>query len=175
LSDVTTIVTNRLRLTPLVVGDAVEMIDVLAHPAAIYDFTGGEPATLEELHDRYRSLVGGSGRDSERWLNWIVRRRGDGAAIGTVQATVMNPDDHPVGFVAWTIGVAWQRQGYATEATIALVEWLVAHDVSSIVAHIHPDHTASANVATRAGLLPTSEMVDGEVVWRLPQPSDQSV
>ena len=172
MSDVSTIVTDRLLLTSLIVDDAEEMAEVLADPA-LHEFTGGEPATLDDLRDRYRSWVAGSGRDSERWLNWIVRRRGDGAAIGTVQATVMNPDDEPVAFVAWTIGVGWQRQGYATEATIALVEWLVDHGVDSIVAHIHPQHTASASVASRAGLRPTSELADGEVVWRLPRPNDQ--
>jgi RimJ/RimL family protein N-acetyltransferase len=172
LSHVSTILTDRLLLTLLLVDDAEEMVDVLAD-VALHEFTGGEPATLDDLRDRYRSWVAGSGRDTERWLNWIVRRRGDGAAIGTVQATVMNPDDDPVAFVAWTIGVRWQRQGYATEATVALVEWLVDHGVDSIVAHVHPEHIASANVATRAGLRPTSEVVDGEVVWRLPRPEDQ--
>jgi RimJ/RimL family protein N-acetyltransferase len=172
LSHVSTIVTDRLLLIPLLIDDAEEMVNVLADPA-LHEFTGGEPATLVDLRDRYRSWIAGSGRDTERWLNWIVRCRGDGAAIGTVQATVMNPDADPVAFVAWTIGVGWQRQGYATEATAALVEWLVDHGVDAIVAHVHPQHIASANVATRAGLRPTSEVVDGEVVWRLPRPDDQ--
>jgi len=32
-------------------------------------------------------------------------------------------------------------------------------------AAIHPDHRASAAVARSIGLAPTSEIVDGEVVW----------
>lgn len=174
LSDLSTIVTDRLLLTPLLVDDAGEMVEVLADPA-LHEFTGSEPATLDELRDRYRSLAGGSGRGDERWLNWIVRRRADNAAIGTVQATVMNPDQRPQAFVAWTIGVGWQRQGYATEATIALVQWLADRGADSIVAHIHPDHVASASVAARAGLRPTLDVVDGETVWCLPRPNDQSV
>ena len=161
-------------LTPLLVDDADEMVEVLADPA-LHEFTGGEPATLDQLRDRYRSFVRGSGRDTELWLNWIVRRRDDDAAIGTLQATVMNPDDKPAAFVAWTTGVDWQGQGYATEATIAVVQWLEDHGVDSILAHIHPDHAASAGVATRAGLRPTEGVVDGEVVWRLPRADDQSV
>jgi RimJ/RimL family protein N-acetyltransferase len=174
LSDLSTIVTGRLLLSPLLIDDAKEMVEVLADPA-LHEFTGGEPVTLDELRDRYRSLVRGSGRDIEQWLNWIVRRRSDNAAVGTVQATVMNPDNEPVAFVAWTIGVNWQRHGYATEATVALVEWLADRGVDSIVAHIRPDHGASASVATRAGLRPTTDVVDGEVVWRVPLPDDQSV
>ena len=150
------------------------MVEVLADPA-LHEFTGGEPATLDELRDRYRSFVRGSGRDTELWLNWIVRPHVDGAAIGTMQATVMNPDNEPAAFVAWTIGVDWQGHGYATEATAALVGWLEDHGVDSIFAHIHPDHAASASVATRAGMQPTADVVDGEVVWCLPRPNDQSV
>jgi RimJ/RimL family protein N-acetyltransferase len=38
--------------------------------------------------------------------------------------------------------------------------------VDEVIAHIHPDHRASAIVATRAGLKPTADEVDGEQVWR---------
>lgn len=172
-SEDSSIVTDRLLLSPLVVDNAAEMVDVLADPA-LHEFTGGRPATLDELRDRYQSLVLGSGLAAERWLNWIVRRRDDNVAVGTVQATVMDLDKHPVAYVAWTIGTGWQRRGYATEATIALVQWLVERGVDSISAHIHPKHAASAAVSTRAGLRPTAEAVDGEVVWRLPR-SSQSV
>ena len=168
------IVTNRLLLTPLLIGDAEEMVEVLADPA-LHEFTGVEPATLDELRDRYRSFVRGSGRDTELWLNWIIRRHDDNSAIGTMQATVMNPDEKPVAFVAWTLGVDWQGKGYATEAAIALVKWLEDHGVDSIAAHIHPHHAASAGVATRAGLRATDDVVEGEIVWRLPQPKGQSV
>jgi RimJ/RimL family protein N-acetyltransferase len=167
-------VTDRLLLTPLLVGDAEEMVEVLADPA-LYEFTGGEPATLDELRGRYRSFERGSGRDTELWLNWIIRRHDDESAIGTMQATVMNPNDKPMALVAWTMGVDWQGQGYAIEATIALVGWLEDHGVDSIAAHIHPQHAASAGVATRAGLRPTDDLVDGEIVWCLPRPDDQSV
>ena len=174
MGDVSTIVTDRLLLTPLLIGDAEEMVEVLADPA-LHEFTGGEPATRDELRDRYRSFVRGPGRDTELWLNWIIRRHDDNRAVGTMQATVMSPDDNPVAFVAWTLGVDWHGRGYATEATIALVLWLEDHGVDSIAAHIHPHHAASAGVATRAGLRPTDDVVEGEIVWRLPRPDDQSV
>jgi len=48
-----------------------------------------------------------------------------------------------------------------------LVGWLAGHDVDEILAHIHPDHLASAQVAIRAGLQPTDDQVDGERVWRI--------
>jgi RimJ/RimL family protein N-acetyltransferase len=64
------------------------------------------------------------------------------------------------------IGGPWQGQGYAAEAAVALVDWLVDSGVESVVAHVHPDHHASSAVAARAGLRKSSEVCDGEVVWR---------
>ncbi len=88
----------------------------------------------------------------------------DDPAIGVVQATVT--DAGRAADVAWILGVAWQGRGYATEAAIAMVDWLVTHGARTVTAHIHPDHEASAGVARRLGLAPTERIEDGEVVWR---------
>jgi RimJ/RimL family protein N-acetyltransferase len=160
-----TIVTSRLVLRPLRVGDAEEMVTVLADPA-LHEFTGGQPATLDELRQRYTAWVEGSGSDEELWLNWIVCRGSDGVAVGAVQSTILHLDTGTEALVAWTIGTPWQRQGYAAEAAAGLVSWLVGEGIESVVAHVHADHHASATVASRAGLRPTDAVVDGEVVWR---------
>ena len=157
--------TSRLVLRPLRVDDADEMVQVLSDPA-LHEFTGGEPATLDELRARFSGWAAGSGSPDEVWLNWIVWSRTDRAAVGTVQATIVHPAGDSTAFVAWTIGVPWQGHGYASEAASALVGWLAERGVGSVVAHVHPQHLASAAVAARAGLRVTSESVDGEVVWR---------
>jgi len=74
-------------------------------------------------------------------------------------------DDHGA-VLAWIVGVPWQGRGVASEAAAGMVEWLRAHGVEAMAAHVHPDHEASAAVARRVGLHPTDEVVDGEVVWR---------
>lgn len=159
------IVSERLTMTPLVPEDADEMVQVLAD-SCLHQFIGGRPANLDDLRAWYRKLVDGSPRAEEIWLNWIARRRADDQAVGTVQATVIDHGDTRTAYVAWVIGVPWQNHGFASEAARALVAWLGEHDVDDIVAHIHPDHRASAKVASRAGLAPTDECVDGEHVWR---------
>ena len=80
--------------------------------------------------------------------------------------SAVGPLCQPTAEVAWVIGVPWQGRGYATEAAQALVAWLEGVGVTTITAHIHPDHEASAVVASRAGLSPTTELEDGERVWR---------
>jgi RimJ/RimL family protein N-acetyltransferase len=164
---VETIGSGRLLLTPLRPEDAGELVGVLADPA-LHRFTGGRPGSLEELRARYVAMAAGPGRADEVWRNWVVRRREDGQAVGTVQATLTRDGGRWTAAVAWVIGVPFQGRGYAGEAARALVGWLRGRQVDEVVAHVHPDHLASARVAARAGLRPTAERVDGEQVWRLP-------
>jgi RimJ/RimL family protein N-acetyltransferase len=155
--------TDRLRLTPLVPADADAMVEVLGD-VRMHTFTGGAPLSQAQLQDRYRRLaVGHSADRSQLWWNWIVRVAADGEPVGTVQATVTS--DHSSAAVAWEVGVRWQGRGFASEAAVALVDWLIVVGVPTIEAFIHPDHVASAAVARRAGLESTGEVVDGEVRW----------
>jgi RimJ/RimL family protein N-acetyltransferase len=160
-----TIATERLLLTPLRTGDADELVEVLADPR-LHQFIGGRPATLDELRARYAAMTAGSSNPDELWRNWVVRLLAGAQPVGTVQATLYRLQDGWSAQVAWVVGVAYQGQGYATEAAKALVAWLAERDVGEVVAHIHPGHAASAAVARRAGLHPTGDQVDGEVVWR---------
>ena len=157
--------TERLELVPLAETDADELSIVLADPS-LYAFIGGEPPDPQTLLDRFARLVVGRSADgTEDWHNWIVRTTVDGAAAGTVQATIHASSRSAE--IAWIIGVRWQGRGYASEAAQALVGWLGRIGVSEIVAYVHPDHAASAAVAARAGLVATDEIQDSERVWRL--------
>ena len=72
----------RLRLVPVTVADAGEMVRVLSG-AALYAFTGGSPPGLDELRARYaRQAAGRSPGGQEEWHNWILRREPGGEAIG---------------------------------------------------------------------------------------------
>lgn len=166
-STVEALSTARLTLTPLAVSDADTMVDVLGDER-MYEFTGGRPLTLDQLRSRYRRLAaGGSSDGTERWFNWIVRLAEDATAVGAMQATVAT--DGSQADVAWEIGTAWQGRGLASEAAVAVVAWIERRYRGALIqACIHPDHVASKDVATRAGLAPTTEWIDGEIVWRRP-------
>src|SRR5262249_56501868 len=113
----------------------------------------------------YARLGAGRSPDGrEEWRNWIIRREPGRAAVGYVQATIV--DGGTRAEIAWVVGLSWQRQGFAAEAVQALVAWLDARGVTVIQAHIHPDHAASAGVARRAGLVPPGPAADGEARWR---------
>lgn len=158
------IATDRLTLQPLEVEYAVPMAEVLSDPA-LYAFTGGEPPTVAALEARYRRQLAGPGRPDEQWLNWVIEY--DDTLIGYVQATVIDGTAE----IAWVIGTAWQGQGFAKEAAQGLVTWLRAQRIGRIIAHVHPDHTASAAVAAAIGLVRTDVLEDGEYLWNTADPA----
>ncbi|MDQ6874867.1 MAG: GNAT family N-acetyltransferase [Actinomycetota bacterium] len=138
----------------------------------LHTYISGEPATATELRTRYQAwAAGGSADGLQVWLNWIVRRRDNGQAVGTVQATVSERDGALTADVAWVIGSSQQGQGYARESAQAMANWLRQEGVEVLIAYVHPEHQASMAVARAIGLARTELMVDGEVVWRWPAPA----
>jgi RimJ/RimL family protein N-acetyltransferase len=162
--DAAIITTERLVLVPLAAEDADELCDVLDDDR-LHEFIGGRPSSRLELHDRFVLLSAGSPRAGETWLNWVVRKRMDSQAVGTVQTTIRTVEGRTVARLGWMIGVDWQNQGFASEAAVALVQWVRRQSVDEIGANIHPDHRASEAVALRAGFTQTEEEFEGERVW----------
>jgi len=174
--------TARLELEPLRVEHADEAAAVF-DDVALHAFMGGAPASAEQLRKRYRQqAVGHSPDGSEAWVNWLLRRHDSGELIGTVQATVSPaaPRADAAGEpcsaeVAWVIAGPHQGRGFACEAAIAMAAWLRRSGVTTILAHIHPEHGASVGVARALGLRRTAVVVDGEERWGDgPLPEDPS-
>ena len=145
-------------MLPLQIEYAGEMTNVLSDPD-LYTFTGGEPPSVDMLEARYRRQLAGPARPEEQWLNWVIQH--DDELVGYVQATVTDSTAE----VAWVIGTDWQGHGYAKEAAQGLVTWLGAQGIERIIAHVRPNHAASAAVTAAAGLTRTDEVDDGEYLW----------
>jgi len=160
--------TARLRLEPLRADHAAEMAPLLDDDD-LHTYIGGHPATLDELRARYqRQSAGHSPTGHQGWLNWVVRHRGSGAAVGTVQATISRDAERLSADLAWVIATEHQRQGYASEAAAGMAAWLRHHGVQTLTAHIHPEHQASIRVAERLGLTTTGTLTNGEIRWTTP-------
>jgi RimJ/RimL family protein N-acetyltransferase len=158
-----TIRTERLDLFPLRVEHAAAMAVVLGDPA-LHAFIGGTPDSPEGLLARYGRLVAGSGDPSVSWCNWVISVRVAEELAGYVQATIAPDALGTCAEIAWVVGTPWQGRGIATEAAQGLVRWLDDR-VDVLVAHVHPDHAASAAIAAACGLTPTDQVVDSETRW----------
>ena len=157
--------TARLTLEPLRADHAAEMAPLLDDDA-LHVYIGGSPATGEDLRARYvRQSAGRSSSGDQGWLNWVVRLRATGGAVGTVQATVSRDAGRLSAELAWVVATRYQRQGYAGEAAAAMAASLLRKGVRILTAHIHPDHRASVRIAERLGLTSTETLVDGETRW----------
>ena len=156
---------ERLTLEPLEPEHAEELAPLL-DDAAVHEFIGGEPESAPELRARIEHQgVGHSPDGRERWLNWAIRARTSGDALGMMQATVTGDTNESVAELAWVIAPSQQGQGCAKEAAALVVSWLRTRGVGRVRAHIHPGHRASMGVARSLGLVPTDLMRDGEVRW----------
>ncbi|MFI9102259.1 GNAT family N-acetyltransferase [Streptomyces fildesensis] len=160
--------TERLELLPLRVDHAEEMAAALSDPA-LHTFIGGAPDTPQDLSARYERMVAGAPDPAVSWCNWVIRPREEACLAGTVQATIGPSGDGLTAEIAWVVGTPWQGRGIATEAALGLVAWLAGQPVDgpfTLVAHVHPDHRASAAVAAACGLTPTDTWHDGEIRWQ---------
>ena len=162
---------RRLALEPTRPEHADELAPVL-DDVALHRFIGGRPDSVVALRARLERQAAGQSPDGQEcWLNWTVRLRATGEAVGTMQSTLTDGAPETVAELAWVIGVAHQGQGLAKEAVALVVAWLRTRGVSRLRAHIHPDHDASMGVARSAGLVATEVIKDGEVRWESPSES----
>jgi len=141
--------TQRLHLEPLRPVHASEMFELLSDPR-LYQFLPTEPPpTLDALVTRYERLQSGPSTGDELWLNWIVRLRTDRQCLGRVEVT-LRPDR--TAYFAYEIGAAFQRQGFATEASLRVIQALFAdYGVAKIVAEVDTRNRASIALLERLG------------------------
>ena len=116
------VLTKRLVLEPLAAHHADLLFAGLADDR-LHEFVNvpqsADIASLRERFVRWESRL--SPDKSERWLNWAVKRREDGAYIGYVQATVDGTGNAWLGYVLFV--PAWGH-GFAREAVRALIKSL---------------------------------------------------
>jgi RimJ/RimL family protein N-acetyltransferase len=151
---------TRVVLAPLAARDAGELVGLL-DDAYVRAALGVDDAEgLRRRFARWESRRSPDG--DERWLNWVVRRRADGRALGWAQATVRGA----TASVAYALVPGERGRGAASDAVRAMTEWLRTElAVGEVTASIASDNAASARVARAAGFVPTDRRIAGEVVW----------
>ena len=141
------------------VSDAEELFEAVHDPAS-----NKTAMSLDDVQARIRQWESRQSPDrDELWLNWTLRLKGDGTAIGRLQATVKEDSAE----IAWVVGRPYQGRGYASEAGGCVARWLLKYlDLGEVRANIHPDNIASQRVATKIGLSRNRDITnEGDEVW----------
>lgn len=153
VTDIRTLTTDRLTMTPHGLADFPELVRLWSDPQVVR-FLGGAPHAEEDIWARLLRYAG-----SWALLGfgfWAVRTTVDGAYIGDVgflegrRSGVHGFDGDPE--IGWSLHVAAQGKGYASEAVKGALQWGAAHfegRFNRAVAMIHPDNAASVAVAAR--------------------------
>jgi ribosomal-protein-alanine N-acetyltransferase len=155
----TSLQTDRLSLEPLVPEHAEKLFALLSD-ARLYEYLdAAPPESVSVLEQRYRRWSAGRSPDgSEVWLNWAARLRGTDDYVGWFQATIGADDAQ----IAYLVFVPFQRQGYALEASDAVVRHItVDRNVKKIRATADPKNTASIELAKALGLSVTDPGANG--------------
>lgn len=136
-------------LEPQVAEHAAELFAILSDPALYAYLDEAPPADEATLRARLARLETRlSGDETEDWLNWIVRRP-DGTMVGYVQATVYRDGRADVAYV---IGSAHWRRGYAAAATQAMLgELAAAYGVTLAQTIVDPANAASIGLLRKLG------------------------
>jgi ribosomal-protein-alanine N-acetyltransferase len=155
--------TTRLVLEPLTAAHA----DVLFAPfqaAAVYTWISAiAPKHVDSLRTHWAKLETRlSPQGDAAWLAWAVRRVGDGAYVGKMDAEV------DAAGVATNIGYLffpdYWGHGYATEAVIAVVGHCVQLGIAEMRATVTLGNDVSARVLEKAGFVRTRIIPDNDVI-----------
>lgn len=158
--------TERLVLRAFRADDFPAFADFFADEDATR-FIGGV-ASLPRAHTILSALAG-------HWAlfglgQWAVEEKQSGAFAGFVGH--INPPDWPEPEIGWTIFPAFQKLGYASEASLAARSEIARlGGPSRLASYIDPANRASIRVAEKLGAEPEGPVIlRGEqlVVWRHP-------
>ncbi|MBN2006869.1 MAG: GNAT family N-acetyltransferase [Anaerolineae bacterium] len=137
--------TVRLVIRPFQEKDWVALFDYLSNPA-VYRFEPGEPITAAEAKDL--ALERSQGNDF-----LAVALKSSDKMIGHLYFSQVDPPEWMTWELGYIFNPAFQRQGYATEASAALVRYAFEKlDAHRIVAHCNPENVASWRVMEKIGM-----------------------
>jgi RimJ/RimL family protein N-acetyltransferase len=137
--------TRRLILRPFQEGDAESLHAYLSLPE-IYRYEPGSPISLEEAR---RLAV----ERSQSPDFWAVTLKDTGMLVGHLYFAQIEPKDWLTWELGYILNPAFQGQGYATEASQALIQYGFEHwGIHRVVAHCNPENIASWRVMEKIGM-----------------------
>jgi RimJ/RimL family protein N-acetyltransferase len=154
---------SRLIIRPQLASDAEAAYEYLQDDAIRQWISLRIPASVDTLRQswmRNEARISPDGR--EAWLQWFVRSKADGTAIGSIDACV-DQDKVAVNFGYYFFVPAW-GQGFATEAVGVVAKHLMSNGVERLLATVTVGNTASVRVLKKIGFQYTRTIADNDTV-----------
>jgi RimJ/RimL family protein N-acetyltransferase len=141
--------TDRLRLRPLVDGDAAFMLELLNDAEFIRNIGDRGVRTLEQARQYIRTGPGASSAQPGFSLN-VVELKNSGARVGL--CGLLKRDCHPDVEIGFAFLPAARGHGYASEAARAVLDFAIRSlKLTRVVALTAPDNEASIRVLGKLG------------------------
>lgn len=157
--------TARLDLEPVRATHAGEAWPHLDDARMWQYFPEKRPKTIGDLRRLYRKWESGSPAPDEIWHNWLCRERASREPAGGMQSTVLPLSRFA--YIAYAIYPPFQRKGYAREASLAVIEYVLsAFAIDRIYAEMDVKNEASYRLAESLGFVRVEES-DGDYRYEL--------
>jgi RimJ/RimL family protein N-acetyltransferase len=140
--------TARLRLRPFRESDLDDLSRLNANPQVARYLGTGKPLDRAETWRQIATFIGHQALRGYTIL--AIEERATGAFLG--RSGPWFPEGWPMLEVGWAVDPARQREGIATEAGRASLDWCFAHlGAEAVCSLILPDNVASVRVAEKLG------------------------
>ncbi|HEY9180678.1 MAG TPA: GNAT family N-acetyltransferase [Candidatus Baltobacteraceae bacterium] len=147
---------ERLDLEPVRASHAQEAWPLVDDERMWRYFPEKRPSSLDALRRLYQKWECGSRQAGEIWHNWMCRERVSGTLAGGMQSTII--ERGRCALIAYAIYPAFQRRGYAREASLAVIEYVRnAYTVERICAEMDIRNEASYRLAESLGFVRVGE------------------
>lgn len=144
--------TDRLLLRHMHTGDAESLAIRRNHPEVARYQAWPTPYPLERANEVVGELTGMDGPTNNEWWMAAVERSDTGEVIG--ELVVQLTWEGRCAEIGYTFDPAHWGNGFAVEATTALVTYLFDHpEITRVFGMLHPDNTPSARVLERVGMV----------------------
>jgi RimJ/RimL family protein N-acetyltransferase len=156
--------TDRLTLRPFVEGD-FDAVHAMRSSRDVVLYLYEEPFSPEQSRERLaRMMAAPTWAKEGDWLSVAVVERSSGTTVGDLAFHWVSERDKTaeIGFV---FDPRHQRQGFATEAAGALVEWaFTTADMHRVIGRTEARNAASARVLEKLGMRLEAHFVENEWV-----------
>jgi aminoglycoside 6'-N-acetyltransferase len=156
--------TNRLILRPLNIDDVEDLLEYQSHPD-IVKYIPWPERTREQVIEAAEKTISTGKYELQTEGDFVVlvwEVKNSGKVIGQSNMSLKSLNDHCAD-IGWVTHQDFQRQGYAYEATRALMSHAFSHfRLHRIVADIDTRNPESAAMAEKLGMRREAEFKDSE-------------